>query len=121
MNRIFVAVMVAGCGSESSTRVDGSIVGTGDGASDGQGSSIDGNGQVGPGHTLAGCPMLPADHVFNTRIDGMPVHASSTAFINTIGGGVHLHLDLGQIVDQTDPDFFGIPHNLVAGNGLTWP
>src|SRR5262245_20340878 len=79
------------------------------------------DGSLGSGPQLGGCPVLPADHVFNTPIDGLPAHASSDAFIATIGPSIRLHLDLGQQTDQSQGDFYGIPYNLVAGNGLTWP
>ncbi|MCA9677515.1 MAG: hypothetical protein KC464_21000, partial [Myxococcales bacterium] len=74
---------------------------------------------VGP--TLGGCPLLPADHLFNTPIDALPVHPDSDAFIATIGGTRRVHLDLGTTTDQQDPEFYGIPFNLVHGGTFTWP
>ena len=41
------------------------------------------------------CSILPADNIWNTRIDDMPVDPNSTAYINTIGAGVTLHADFG--------------------------
>lgn len=73
------------------------------------------------GPTIAGCPLLPADHIFNTPIDALPVHAQSDAFINTIGATRRVHLDLGTTTDQQAADFYGIPYNLVRGSQLTWP
>lgn len=71
------------------------------------------------GPTLAGCPVLPGNHVFNSRIDGLPVHPSSAAFIATIGN-TSVHLDLGTQTDQSNEEFYGIPYNIVNGNALTW-
>jgi hypothetical protein len=63
---------------------------------------------------------LPANHLFNTPIDGLPVHPNSSKFLSTIG--THkIHLDLGQSTDMTKPDtYYGIPYNVVHGNALTW-
>ncbi|MDJ0925251.1 MAG: hypothetical protein QNJ77_11870 [Acidimicrobiia bacterium] len=41
------------------------------------------------------CPVLPADNIWNRRIDDMPVHANSAAYINTIGSTRTLHADFG--------------------------
>ncbi len=74
----------------------------------------------GTGPVLAGCPMLPANHVFNTPIDKLPVHPSSAAFMTTIGSP-KIHLDLGQSVNLAAPDtYYGIPYNVVHGGALTW-
>jgi hypothetical protein len=74
---------------------------------------------VGP--SLGGCPLLPANHLFNTPIDALPVHPDSDAFIATIGPDTEIHLDLGTTVDQQDPEYYGIPYNLVHGDALDWP
>jgi hypothetical protein len=112
-------LLTAACGGS------GSGNGNGDG---GNGGSDDAprftrDGDVVPGGQphIAGCGILPANHIFNTPIDSLPVHGSSDAFITTIGGGVNVHLDLGTTVDQQDPAYYGIPYNVVAGNALTWP
>lgn len=69
---------------------------------------------------LAGCPILPSNHIFNTPIDKLPVHPSSATFMSTIGTR-NLHLDLGKTVDQSSPEYYGIPWNVVHGASLTWP
>ncbi len=71
------------------------------------------------GPQLAGCPLLPANHVFNSRIDGLRVHPNSDDFIATIGDRT-VHLDLGTQTDQSENNFYGIPYNIVNGNALTW-
>jgi hypothetical protein len=72
------------------------------------------------GPTMSGCPLLPADHIFNTPIDALPAHPDSAAFIATIGGTRRLHLDLGTQMNQQASDFYGIPFNIVDGRGFTW-
>lgn len=43
---------------------------------------------------LAGCPVFPADNFWNTPVEGLPVHTSSAAWIDSIGR-VNLHPDFG--------------------------
>ena len=83
-------------------------------------SGTDG-GTTPPGDSplIAGCPILPSNHIFNTPIDGQPVHASSAAFLTTIGQH-KLHLDLGTSVDPTSADYYGIPYNVVHGAAGPW-
>jgi len=69
--------------------------------------------------TVGGCPLFPADHLFNTPIDGLPVHPRSAAFLATIGDH-GLHLDLGTTVDQASATYYGIPYNVVHGDTLAW-
>jgi hypothetical protein len=69
--------------------------------------------------TLGGCPILPADHVFNTPIDGLPVHPQSAAFMATIGAH-DVHLDLGTTTDMASDAYYGIPWNLVDGGAVAW-
>jgi hypothetical protein len=58
--------------------------------------------------TLAGCAVFPANNIWNTRIDNLPVAANSAAYVATIGASKPLH-----------PDFsstgFGIPYVVVPG------
>ncbi|MFT3916659.1 MAG: hypothetical protein QM704_22040 [Anaeromyxobacteraceae bacterium] len=69
--------------------------------------------------SVGGCPLLPADHVFNTPVDGLPVHPSSAAFMATLGAHT-VHLDLGQTTDPRSDTYYGIPYNVVHGGALTW-
>jgi hypothetical protein len=41
------------------------------------------------------CSILPADNIWNTRVDGLPVAANSAAYIKTIGATATLHADFG--------------------------
>lgn len=57
-----------------------------------------------------GCPILPSDNIWNTRIDGLPVHSRSAQYISSIGLGTTLHPDFGSGVwpeGSTSP--IGIP------------
>lgn len=71
------------------------------------------------GPTLGGCPLFPADHLFNTPIDALPVHPGSAGFLATIGDH-RLHLDLGTTLDQASASYWGIPWNVVSGGSLAW-
>jgi hypothetical protein len=68
---------------------------------------------------IAGCPMLPANHVFNTPVDGLPVHPSSDAFMNAVGKH-NIHLDLGTSTDVAAADYYGIPYNVVHADTQPW-
>lgn len=68
--------------------------------------------QVG-GPTLAGCPLLPADDIWNTRVDDLPVHARSADWIQSIGAGTALHADFGAGLWNGGP--IGIPFVVVPG------
>ena len=49
---------------------------------------------------IAGCQMLPANHIFNMPIADQPVSASSADYLATIGA-TRLRLDTGTDLDQT--------------------
>lgn len=57
---------------------------------------------------LAGCPMFPVDNIWNRRIDSLPVHSRSSAYVNSIGYNTSLHADIGVA--------YGIPFTSVPGN-----
>lgn len=87
-------------------------------------SPVTPDGYVGPpgdGPMISACPLLPANHVFNTAIDALPVDPNSDAYITTIGATRKLHLDLGTQTDQQAADFYGIPFNVVSGTSIPWP
>lgn len=46
---------------------------------------------------LDGCPVLPADNIWNTPVAGLPVHPNSDSYINTIGEASYVHPDFGTI------------------------
>jgi hypothetical protein len=47
--------------------------------------------------TLAGCPMFPPNHIWNTPVDSAPVHPDSASYVATIGAAAHLHPDFGTV------------------------
>jgi hypothetical protein len=83
------------------------------------GSGSDGTAPAGNAPVIGGCQILPSNHIFNTPIDMQPVHASSAAFLATIGTH-NLHLDLGTSVDVTSASYYGIPYNVVHGSSTPW-
>jgi hypothetical protein len=59
------------------------------------------------GQTPAACPILPADNIWNRRIDSAPVDPKSGAYVSSVGNGVGLHPDFGSGLYEGKP--FGIP------------
>ena len=80
--------------------------------------------QVAP-PTIAGCPLQPADNIWNVPIDTLPPDANSAAYINTIGSSAHVHADFGSGTWLGFP--IGIPYTTVLGTQATstvifqWP
>ncbi len=60
---------------------------------------------------IGGCPMFPADNIWNARVDGLPVHARSTDYINSIGANTGLHPDFGTFWEGAP---IGIPYVIVS-------
>ncbi len=56
--------------------------------------STSGPGLQGPPQ-LAGCPIFPADNVWNTPVDTLPVDANSDAYVATIGAEDNIQADFG--------------------------
>lgn len=46
---------------------------------------------------VGGCPVFPDDNVWNVRVDALPVHPQSAAWVATIGGAKPLHPDFGTV------------------------
>jgi len=63
--------------------------------------------------TLVGCPMLPADNIWNAPIDTLPVDPQSQTYINTIGANRTLKADFGSGLWEGGP--IGIPYITVPG------
>jgi hypothetical protein len=68
--------------------------------------------QARPAHApeIAGCPVFPADNVWNTRIDDLPKDSRSDTYIDAMGVTQRLHADFGP-----DPKV-GIPVTIVHGD-----
>ncbi len=71
-------------------------------------------GLVRPPSTQLTCPILPADNIWNTPVDTLPVHPNSAAYVNTIGANDNLHPDFGAGQWQGAP--IGIPYVEVPGS-----
>jgi hypothetical protein len=65
---------------------------------------------------LGGCQIFPANNIWNTRIDTLPVNSHSTAWINSIGRYTIFHMDFGSGTWDGGP--IGIPYN-IAPSTLT--
>lgn len=68
------------------------------------------------GPMIAGCPMFPANNFWNTRVDMLPLHPMSDAWIESIGRREGFHMDFGS--GEWDGGPIGIPYNLVAGSRI---
>jgi hypothetical protein len=71
---------------------------------------------VGEFGIINGCNMFPANNIWNTPIDDMPVHTRSDQWINSIGRYTGFHMDFGSGIWDGGP--IGIPYNVV-GAGVT--
>ena len=56
---------------------------------------------------LAGCSVFPANNVWNTPIDQLPVDANSASYVATIGAAKPAHPDFGSGLYAGAP--IGIP------------
>ena len=59
------------------------------------------------------CSIFPADNVWNTRIDALPVAVSSQVYVNTIGAAKGVHADFGAGLWDGGP--IGIPYTTTVG------
>ncbi len=64
--------------------------------------------------TIGSCPVFPANNVWNARIDALPVHANSAAYVNSIGATRTGHADFGAGLYNGAP--IGIPYITVPGS-----
>lgn len=68
------------------------------------------------GPTIANCPMFPANNYWNARVDSLPTHPQSAAWIESIGAAEAFHMDFGS--GEWDGGPIGIPYNIVAGSAV---
>ncbi|MGC9399438.1 MAG: hypothetical protein ACP5HM_09930 [Anaerolineae bacterium] len=61
---------------------------------------------------VAGCELFPADNVWNTPVDTLPVDANSDAYVATIGADAYVHADFGSGTWEGGP--IGIPYVVVS-------
>jgi len=64
--------------------------------------------------SVGGCPLFPEDNIWNVRIDALPVHANSAAYVASIGADVRVHPDFGSGTWEGEP--IGIPYMTVSGS-----
>jgi hypothetical protein len=73
---------------------------------------------------LAGCPVFPADHVWNTRVDQLPVHPRSAAYLAAIGRDAGLWIDPSMPYEIVGVDQPPVPIHFTRGAGdceRSWP
>src|SRR5207249_9855626 len=68
---------------------------------------------------LGSCPVLPADNIWNTPVDTLPVLSNSASMINTIGASTGFHADFGSGTWNGGP--IGIPFIAVPGTQTKYP
>jgi hypothetical protein len=61
--------------------------------------------------TLEGCPVFPADNIWNTPVDTLPVDKNSQLYIDTIGRDKNAHPDFASGLWEGAP--IGIPYMVV--------
>ena len=64
--------------------------------------------------TVGGCPLFPADNIWNRDIFSLPVHRNSANFIASIGPTSRVHADFGAGLYNGAP--IGIPYIAVPGS-----
>jgi len=64
--------------------------------------------------TVGGCPLFPADNIWNRDISSLHVHPNSANFIASIGPTSHLHADFGSGLYNGAP--IGIPNIVVPAS-----
>ena len=69
--------------------------------------------------TIGGCPVLPADNIWNTPVDTLPVLANSATMVTTIGASRGFHADFGAGMWDGGP--IGIPFVTVTGSQTKYP
>ena len=69
--------------------------------------------------TINTCPVLPPDNIWNTRIDQLPVHPSSSTWVSTIGATAPVHADFGS--GLWNGSLIGIPFVTVLGSQTKYP
>jgi len=78
-----------------------------------------GSGQAQPASAAAvgNCQVFPSNNFWNRAVTDLQVHASSSAWINTIGSTRGFHMDFGSGTWDGGP--IGIPFNVVPGSQIT--
>ena len=69
--------------------------------------------------TIGGCPVLPADNIWNTPVDTLAVLPNSASMVATIGASTGFHADFGAGLWDGGP--IGIPFITVPGTQTKYP
>ncbi|MDP9054016.1 MAG: hypothetical protein M3N93_06890 [Acidobacteriota bacterium] len=67
--------------------------------------------------TVGRCPVFPADNIWNTRVDNLPVSPNSPVWVDTIGPSSPLHPDFASGYGLS----IGIPYVAVTGAQTKYP
>jgi hypothetical protein len=116
-----VVLGLAGCGGSKGDPAAPTTppVTGGNGISGGTGTDTGTSG----GTSASACALFPSNAIFYARIDGLPTHANSDAWVNAVGGSTPFHGDWGSNGDPNAKPFYGIPVNVVDGTTVAtnWP
>jgi len=69
--------------------------------------------------TIGTCTVLPANNIWNTPVDTLPVSANSATYVSTIGASSPAHADFGPGLWNGGP--IGIPFITVPGTQTKYP
>ena len=69
--------------------------------------------------TIGNCSVLPADNIWNTPVDTLPVLSNSSSMVTTIGASRGFHADFGAGMWDGGP--IGIPFVTVTGAQTKYP
>jgi hypothetical protein len=69
--------------------------------------------------SVGGCPLFPADNIWNRDISALPVARNSVSYIASIGATGHLHPDFGAGLYDGSP--IGIPYTVVPATQAAVP
>ena len=69
--------------------------------------------------TVGGCTVLPANNIWNTPVDTLPVLSNSASMVTTIGASTGFHADFGAGMWNGGP--IGIPFITVPGTQTKYP
>ena len=69
--------------------------------------------------SIGSCTVFPADNIWNTPVDQLPVSSNSAAWVNTIGTNAPVHADFGSGLYNGAP--IGIPFITVPGTQTKYP
>ena len=73
----------------------------------------------GQGPSIGNCSVQPANNIWNTPVDQLPVAASSSTYVTTIGPTLPVHADFGSGTWNGGP--IGIPFVTVPGTQTKYP